>query len=304
MLESIIDIVRRAGELVRSANDVTAATHEKNGPADLVTEYDLAVQRFLRQELLALLPEADFFGEEGDHAALTRPWTFIVDPIDGTTNFVRGFAYTNISVALAKDGQVEYAVVYAPLAGELYAARRGGGATLNGRAIHVSGRDPGHSLVVCGSTIYDRSYTERHFAIMRYLYDRGLDYRRFGAAALDLCQVAAGRAEVFFECRLSPWDFAAGSRVVERVVFGVESDIRLQHIGTEPLEIFAEDRQLRHIFFVEVNAGAEGVSSEGFFHAGEQHLENYAVVFEFHFGFSRMDIHVYGVRIHFHEDEI
>lgn len=194
MLESIIDIVRRAGELVRSANDVTAATHEKNGPADLVTEYDLAVQRFLRQELLALLPEADFFGEEGQHDALTSPWTFIVDPIDGTTNFVRGFAYTNISVALAKDGQVEYAAVYAPLAGELYAARRGGGATLNGRAIHVSGRDPGHSLVVCGSTIYDRSYTERHFAIMRYLYDRGLDYRRFGAAALDLCQVRrAGR---------------------------------------------------------------------------------------------------------------
>lgn len=105
----------------------------RTGPPDLVTEYDLAVQRFLRQELLALLPEADFFGEEGQHDALTSPWTFIVDPIDGTTNFVRGFAYTNISVALAKDGQVEYAVVYAPLAGELYAARRGGGATLNGR---------------------------------------------------------------------------------------------------------------------------------------------------------------------------
>lgn len=215
MLESIIDIVRRAGELVRSANDVTTATHEKNGPADLVTEYDLAVQRFLRQELLALLPEADFFGEEGQHDALTSPWTFIVDPIDGTTNFVRGFAYTNISVALAKDGQVEYAVVYAPLAGELYAARRGGGATLNGRAIHVSGRDPGHSLVVCGSTIYDRSYTDRHFAILRHLYDRCLDYRRFASAALDCCMVACGRAEIFFECRLSPWDYAAGSLIAQ-----------------------------------------------------------------------------------------
>lgn len=215
MLENIIDIVRRAGELVRSAHNVTAATHEKNGPADLVTEYDLAVQRFLRQELLALLPEADFFGEEGQHDALTSPWTFIVDPIDGTTNFVRGFAYTNISVALAKDGQVEYAVVYAPLAGDLYAARRGGGATLNGRAIHVSGRDPGHSLVVCGSTIYDRSYTDRHFAILRHLYDRCLDYRRFASAALDCCMVACGRAEIFFECRLSPWDYAAGSLIAQ-----------------------------------------------------------------------------------------
>ena len=197
MLEQIIDIVRRAGDMVLSAHDIQNVTREKHGPADLVTQYDEAVQVFLRQELLALLPEADFFGEEGQHDALTSPWTFIVDPIDGTTNFVRGFAYTNISVALAKDGQVEYAVVYAPLAGELY------------------GRDPGHSLVVCGSTIYDRSYTERHFAIMRYLYDRGMDYRRFGAAALDLCQVAAGRAEVFFECRLSPWDFAAGSLLVQ-----------------------------------------------------------------------------------------
>ena len=112
MLENIIDIVRRAGELVRSAHNVTAATHEKNGPADLVTEYDLAVQRFLRQELLALLPEADFFGEEGQHDALTSPWTFIVDPIDGTTNFVRGFAYTNISVALAKDGHSHMKRIY------------------------------------------------------------------------------------------------------------------------------------------------------------------------------------------------
>ena len=214
MLESIIDIVRRAGELVRSASDVTAATHEKNGPADLVTEYDLAVQRFLRQELLALLPEADFFGEEGQHDALTSPWTFIVDPIDGTTNFVRGFAYTNISVALAKDGQVEYAVVYDPFADELFSARRGGGAFCNGLPIHVSGKDMAHAVFLCGSTIYDRRLTEQSFSLLRQLYDRGLDYRRFGAAALDLCQVAAGRAELFYECRLSPWDYAAGSLIV------------------------------------------------------------------------------------------
>lgn len=215
MLESIIDIVRRAGELVRSANDVTAATHEKNGPADLVTEYDLAVQRFLRQELLALLPEADFFGEEGQHDALTSPWTFIVDPIDGTTNFVRGFPTPTSPWRWPRMGRWSTPWYMRRWPGSCTLPAGGGGATLNGRAIHVSGRDPGHSLVVCGSTIYDRSYTERHFAIMRYLYDRGLDYRRFGAAALDLCQVSAGRAEVFFECRLSPWDFAAGSLLVQ-----------------------------------------------------------------------------------------
>ena len=214
MLESIIDIVRRAGELVRSASDVTAATHEKNGPADLVTEYDLAVQRFLRQELLALLPEADFFGEEGQHDALTSPWTFIVDPIDGTTNFVRRLHYSNISVALAHDGQVEYAVVYDPFADELFSAQKDCGAFCNGLPIRVSDKDMAHAVFLCGSTIYDRSLTERSFSLMRQLYEKGLDFRRFGAAALDLCQVAAGRVELFYECRLSPWDYAAGSLIV------------------------------------------------------------------------------------------
>ena len=214
MLESIIDIVRRAGELVRSAHDVTAATHEKKGPADLVTEYDLAVQRFLRQELLALLPEADFFGEEGQHDALTSPWTFIVDPIDGTTNFVRRLHYSDISVALAQDGQTQYAVVYDPFADELFSAQKDGGAFCNGLPIRVSERDMAHAVFLCGSTIYDRSLTEQNFSLIRQLYEKGLDFRRFGAAALDLCQVAAGRVEVFGECCLSPWDYAAGSLII------------------------------------------------------------------------------------------
>lgn len=213
MLKELEAIVRRAGELVREAHDVERVTSEKTGAADLVTKYDIAVQGFLKRELLALLPEADFFGEEGDHAALTRPWTFIVDPIDGTTNFVRGIAFTNISVALALDGQVEYAVIYAPLLDELFSAQRGCGAFCNGLPIHVSARDMNHAVFLCGSTIYDRSLTDRHFALLRQLYDRGLDYRRFGSAALDLCQVAIGRVELFYECRLSPWDFAAGSLI-------------------------------------------------------------------------------------------
>ena len=196
------------------------AARERKADGSVLTEADLASQAALVERLPGLI-KAPVLGEEMSAEEQGRVWhqgqhgLWVIDPIDGTTNFVRGFAYTNISVALAKDGQVEYAVVYAPLAGELYAARRGGGATLNGRAIHVSGRDPGHSLVVCGSTIYDRSYTDRHFAILRHLYDRCLDYRRFASAALDCCMVACGRAEIFFECRLSPWDYAAGSLIAQ-----------------------------------------------------------------------------------------
>ena len=160
MLEALIEIVRRAGNMVLSAHDIQNVTREKHGPADLVTQYDEAVQAFLRRELLRLLPEADFFGEEGEHPALTRPWVFVVDPIDGTTNFTRRMNYSSISVALVHNGQTEYGVVYNPYVGELFAARRGHGATLNGAPIHVSGNDVPHAIVVCGSTIYDRTYTD------------------------------------------------------------------------------------------------------------------------------------------------
>ena len=215
MLEKIIAIVYQAGDMIRDAHHIERDTREKNGAADLVTKYDVAVQDFLRRELLALCPEADFFGEEGQHEALTKDWTFIVDPIDGTTNFVRELHYSNIAVALCCQGQVRYAVVYNPFVEELYAAERGRGATLNGRPIHVSDHGADHAVCLCGSTIYDRRYTDRNFAIMRWLYDRTLDLRRFGSAELDICQVAAGRIEIFFECRLSPWDFAAGSLILE-----------------------------------------------------------------------------------------
>lgn len=169
----------------------------------------------MRQELLKLLPEAEFFGEEGEQPALTHPWIFVVDPIDGTTNFTRRMNCSSVSVALVHNGQAEYGVVYNPFVGELFAAQRGCGATLNGAPIRASSRDAAHAIVACGSTIYDRSYTDRHFAILRHLYDRCLDYRRFASAALDCCMVACGRAEIFFECRLSPWDYAAGSLIAQ-----------------------------------------------------------------------------------------
>ena len=214
MLDQLIAIVRQAGDMIRNVHDIEKDTKEKTGASDLVTKYDVAVQAFLKKELLALAPDADFFGEEGEHDALTKPWVFVVDPIDGTTNFVRNMLYSNIAVALVHEGCVEYGVVYNPFTNEMFAARRGGGATMNGRPIHVSDRDMSHAITMCGSTIYDRSYTDRSFAIMRQLYDMGLDFRRFGSAEIDLCYVASGRVDVFFECRLSPWDYAAGSLIL------------------------------------------------------------------------------------------
>lgn len=215
MLKEIAALVRRSGEIVLSARDVQAHTHEKGGAADLVTEYDVAVEEFLKKELLILLPEAIFYGEESDHDAdPTRGWAFIVDPIDGTTNFVRNLHQSAISVALAKDGVVEYGVVYDPYKDELFSAQRGAGAFLNGAPITVSTRPLEQGIFGMGTAIYRREYLEPTMRLTTQLFKRSCDFRRLGAAALDLCNVACGRYDVFFEYNLCPWDYAAGSLVI------------------------------------------------------------------------------------------
>ena len=215
MLEQIMDVVRRAGEMVLSAHDIAAGTHEKTSAADLVTEYDLAVEAFLKEQLPPLCPGSIFYGEEeAENADPSRGWAFIVDPIDGTTNFVRGLRQSAISVALARDGQVEYAVVFDPYKNEMFSARRGGGAFLNGAPIRVSGKPLAEGIFGMGTAIYRREYLESTMRVTEQLFRRACDFRRLGAAALDLCDVACGRVELFFEYSLCPWDFAAGSLII------------------------------------------------------------------------------------------
>ena len=215
MLEQIIEVVRRAGEMVLSAHDIAAGTHEKTSAADLVTEYDLAVEAFLKEQLPPLCPGSIFYGEEeAENADPSRGWAFIVDPIDGTTNFVRGLRQSAISVARARDGQVEYAVVFDPYKNEMFSARRGGGAFLNGAPIHVSEKPLAEGIFGMGTAIYCREYLEPTMRVTEQLFRRACDFRRLGAAALDLCDVACGRVELFFEYSLCPWDFAAGSLII------------------------------------------------------------------------------------------
>ena len=215
MLEQIISIVREAGEIVLSAHDVWSQTHEKSSAADLVTEYDLAVERFLKEKLPPLVPGSLFFGEEEkENASPLTGWVFIVDPIDGTTNFVRGLKHSAISVALAHDGVVEYGVVYDPYKDEIFSAKRGGGAFLNGRPIHVSERPLDQGVFGMGTAIYDRQFIAPTMRLTEQLFRRSCDFRRLGAAALDLCGVACGRLDLFFEYSLSPWDHAAGGLIL------------------------------------------------------------------------------------------
>ena len=215
MLEQIIPIVRQAGEIILSARDIAGQTHEKTSAADLVTEYDLAVERFLKEKLPPLVPGSLFFGEEEkENASPLTGWVFIVDPIDGTTNFVRGLKHSAISVALAHDGAVEYGVVYDPYKDEIFSAKRGGGAFLNGRPVRVSERPLDQGVFGMGTAIYDRQFIAPTMRLTEQLFRRSCDFRRLGAAALDLCNVACGRLDLFFEYSLSPWDHAAGGLIL------------------------------------------------------------------------------------------
>lgn len=215
MLEQIASIVREAGRIVLSAHDIASQTHEKTSAGDLVTDYDLAVETFLKEKLPPLMPGSIFFGEEeAENAGPGRGWAFIVDPIDGTANFVRHLRQSAISVALACDGAVEYGVVYDPYRDEIFTAKRGGGAFLNGRPIHVSARPLSQGIFGMGTALYKREYIAPTLRVTEQLFRRSCDFRRMGAAALDLCYVACGRFDAFFEYSLCPWDYAAGSLLI------------------------------------------------------------------------------------------
>ena len=216
MLEKIIAIVHQAGDMIRDAHHIERDTREKTGAADLVTKYDVAVQEFLRRELLAICPEADFFGEEGQHEALTKDWTFIVDPIDGTTNFMHAMPHFAITVGLqrtAPDGSSEIVagVTYNPVMNELFWAEKGKGCYLNDQRIRVAGRrDLSESLIATGLPFIGKSGHAQAIKDIHAVGQRVAGIRRLGSAALDFAWVAAGRYDAFYERGLKPWDVAAG----------------------------------------------------------------------------------------------
>ncbi len=215
LLKHMEELVRQAGNIVLSATNVADCTHLKTSAADMVTSYDIQVENFLKENLPKLLDSSVFYGEEEKENADPRTgWAFVVDPIDGTANFVRGLRQSAISVALAKDGQVQYAVVFDPYRNEMFTAKRGAGAWLNGNPIHVSDCPLSEGIFGMGTAPYNQALHAKTMNLTAQLFERSCDFRRMGAAALDLCNVACGRTEVFFEYQLCPWDYAAGSLLI------------------------------------------------------------------------------------------
>lgn len=216
MLSSVLEIVRRSGDIVRQHWDQPRQVYHK-GSTDLVTATDLAVEAFLKTELGRLAPKAAFMAEESA-TSLTEPdgdcW--IIDPVDGTTNFVHGIPQVGTSVAFWRDGQVQLGVINLPLLQECFYAVRGGGAWCNGRAIHVSGAVRLQDAVIATGFPYDiPTHMEFILHCLRRLLPATQGIRRIGAASVDLAYVACGRMEGFYEAALKPWDFAAGILLVE-----------------------------------------------------------------------------------------
>jgi len=214
ILDLICAAEREGAKLILEAHDILA--ERKTDRRDVVTAYDRRVQELLIGQLSAAVPDARFFCEENDrHDDLSAAHVFIIDPIDGTMNFVHGLHHSCISTAYMHQGELRAAAICNPYAGELFTAIKGGGAFLNGRPIRVSDAGLSDSLVCCGTTPYNPELADKCFGLMKAAFLAGLDVRREGAAALDLCTVAAGRAGVYFELSLSLWDYAAGKLIVE-----------------------------------------------------------------------------------------
>lgn len=213
--EKIEAVVKEAGKILTDAVHIEETVEEKSGRANFVTAYDKKVQEFLFHKLAQILPEAVFIGEEEEkHAKLPEGYAFIIDPIDGTTNFMKGYCVSCISVGLLKAGEPVLGIVYNPYMDELFYAGKDTGAYCNGKSIHVSEHDLKEGLVLFGTSPYNEELAKRSFQYAYELFTRSMDVRRSGSAAIDLCNVACGRAEFYFELLLSPWDYAAGSLIL------------------------------------------------------------------------------------------
>lgn len=214
MLDAVCKLVVNAGEIVRHGYSEVSY---KSDASNLVTDSDRAVQQYLVRELRLLFPDIGFICEETmdtlEHG--THAFTAVIDPIDGTSNFVRGMNLSAISVAVLRGGEPWIGVVYLPFTQELFAAEAGRGATRNGKPIRVSDRGLASSCMATAWSLYDKSLAKPCFDICQEIYPQIDDFRRLGSCALELCYLACGRCELFFEIRVFPWDYAAALLIIQ-----------------------------------------------------------------------------------------
>lgn len=214
LLELACRLAREAGTMAAEGRRRgTPAGDSKSSATDMVTEWDRASERLVVDGLRRARPDDGFLGEEGSTEPGSSGVFWLVDPIDGTTNFLYDLPGWAVSIAAADADGALVGAVYVPSSGELFAARRGGGATLDGRPIRCTTTpDPATSLLATGFS-YDPARRAVHARRLVHVLPSVRDIRRLGAASVDLCHVACGRVDAYVEESLGPWDLAAGELI-------------------------------------------------------------------------------------------
>ncbi|MCR5251466.1 MAG: inositol monophosphatase [Lachnospiraceae bacterium] len=230
-IERMIEAVKEAGGIMLSAK--RPRIMEKEGHANFCTETDEKIQAFLIRRLKELFPEAEFLGEEDGQDVFSSKmgsgYCFVIDPIDGTSNFIYEYRPSVISVGLLKDGKPYMAVVYDPYDELTFSAVVGQGAYRNGERIMSSDAPLKDSLAVFGTAPYYAELQDRTFEIARKLLPSCVDLRRSGTAAWDMCCVAMGRCGLYFELKIQLWDYAAAALIAQ------EAGCTLSDIEGKPL---------------------------------------------------------------------
>lgn len=214
---ALLNVMARAAEkagkaIMRDFGEVEQLQVSRKGPADFVSTADQKAERILREELQKVRPDFGLLMEEtGEIVGKDTANRFIVDPLDGTTNFLHGLPHWAISIALEREGEIVAGVVYEPVHDEMFVAEKGAGAFLNNRRLRVSGRrDLADSLIATGIPFKGHGNGPEFIAQLEAIMGQVSGIRRLGSAALDLAYVAAGRFDGFWETSLKPWDVAAG----------------------------------------------------------------------------------------------
>jgi myo-inositol-1(or 4)-monophosphatase len=221
MLNTAVKAARKAGAIINRASlDIDRVRISRKDRNDFVTEVDEACERVIIETLTQAYPSHGFLGEESgltgvSAASKASEYVWVIDPLDGTTNFIHGMPVYCVSIGLLHKGQVTQAVVYDPSRDELFVASKGKGAFLNDRRIRVSKQDRLEgALVGTGFPFKRQAQIDLYLSMFKEISEKASGLRRPGAAAIDLAYVAAGRYDAFFEMGLMPWDAAAGSLLI------------------------------------------------------------------------------------------
>lgn len=223
LAEEIVRIAKDAGKIV--LNSKINEVMEKGDIANVVTDIDVKSQKFIIGECQKCLPESCFLAEEEGQHEIGDSFTWVIDPIDGTTNFMYDYHHSCISIALYYERKGVIGVIYNPYLDECFVGIEGCGSTCNGKEIHVSQHEFKEALVMVGTSPYNKSLADKTFNTMKELFLKARDIRRSGSAALDLCYLACGRIDAFYEQQLQPWDYGAGNIIVRNAGGVVESII-------------------------------------------------------------------------------